>query len=189
MKVSLKTSQKIDLEVNNLICNIQKLLSSITNNWHARCNDECIIIIRDRTSKVTGKKTLATIPMLYVNTRTPQDRSTLNRITKELKNKINEIKNASVQHYLSRFTANEFTDYSFLENHQETKTASVNHSILILTPKSTWVWTITKRKWLPLLHILKMSYNLLLETLPPKMRSSYVFLNDWTFYYQKSQRW
>jgi len=76
----------------------------------------------------------------WQNSRSPRDKQIYNRLAKELKQLLHNIRNSSVQHYLTNLTPTMETNYSLWRATRKLKCPQ-QHIPPVRKPDDTWAWT------------------------------------------------
>lgn len=107
IKIPLKTPEQIDNAVSNLTKNIQQACWEATPNMgRKQITNRCPPALKE---KIAEKRK---IRKRWQNTRSPENKKHLNKLTKELTKLMAELRNEGIQNYLEQLTPTEATDYS-----------------------------------------------------------------------------
>jgi exonuclease III len=135
LKIPLKTKTDLEDAVHNFTTVIQQAAWQATppiRKQHPQ--RECPEIVKQKLMEKRAAR------KRWHNTRAPRDKQIYNRLAKELKQLLHNIKNSSVQHYLAGLTPTDETNYSLWKATRKLKRPQ-HHVPPIRKPNNTWART------------------------------------------------
>lgn len=106
-KISLKTHEEVEIAIDTFNNIVQKAAwESTPVNYNTKNVKLCPVNVK---TKIAEKRKLR---KLWQKTRSPHDKTKLNKTTKQLKELINSEQNKAIEKYLANLTPTETTDYS-----------------------------------------------------------------------------
>lgn len=171
LNVSLKTPEELNVVVTNFTKAIQNAAWIATPDHNqVTVKEKCPIVVKE---KILEKRKLR---KKWQITRTENDKKKFNKSAKELKQLLMQIKNQSIQEYLSSLSASEATDYSLWKATRKLKRPQVSLPP-IKDQNDKWARSSTEKATAFANHLVKVFEPHNIDTAADHRREMQEFLN------------